>query len=110
MEQNNGVTKKRRLTAEEKWRIYRECEQPGAKVGEILRKNGLYSSDLHTIRKAVQEGALDRLRQSRPGRKKEQTVPVAELERLRTEMEIKEKALVEMSVLFTALKKKVNLE
>jgi len=110
MEQNNGVTKKRRLTAEEKWRIYRECEQPGAKVGEILRKNGLYSSDLHTIRKAVQEGALDRLRQSRPGRKKEQTVPVAEHERLRTEMEIKEKALVEMSVLFTALKKKVNLE
>lgn len=110
MEQSNGSKRKRRLTAEEKWRIYQECQQPGAKIGEILRKHGMYSSDLQTIKKAVQEGALDRLRQSRPGRRKEETVPVAEVEQLRTELAAKEKALAEMSVLFTTLKKKVNLE
>jgi transposase-like protein len=110
MEQSNDSKRKRRLTAEEKWRIYQECQQPGAKIGEILRKHGMYSSDLQTIKKAVQEGALERLRQSRPGRKKEETVPVAEIEQLRTELAAKEKALAEMSVLFTTLKKKVNLE
>lgn len=110
MEQSNGSKQKRRLTAEEKWQIYQECHQSGAKIGEILRKHGLYSSDLQTIRKAVEEGALERLRQSRPGRKKEETVTVAEFERLRAELEVKEKALAEMSVMFTTLKKKVNLE
>ena len=110
MEQNNDSKKKRRLTAEEKWRIYQECQQPGAKIGEILRKHGMYSSDLQTIKKAVQEGALERLRQSRPGRRKEETVAVAEFEQLRIELATKEKALAEMSVLFTTLKKKVNLE
>ena len=69
MEQGNGKTRKRRLTAEEKWQIYQECEQPGAKVGEILRKYRLYSSDLQNIRRDVRDGALERLRQSRPGRK-----------------------------------------
>jgi len=110
MNQNNGKKQKRRLSAEEKWQIYRECEQPGAKVGEILRKYGLYSSDLHNIRKMVKEGSLERLRQSRPGRKKETTVSVKDYEELESELARKEKALAEMTVMFTALKKKVNLE
>ena len=110
MNQNNGNKQKRRLSAEEKWQIYRECEEPGAKVGEILRKYGLYSSDLQNIRKMVKEGSLDRLRQSRPGRRKVTTVPVKDYEELESELARKEKALAEMTVMFTALKKKVNLE
>jgi transposase len=110
MNQNNGKKQKRRLSAEEKWQIYRECEQAGAKVGEILRKYGLYSSDLQNIRKMVKEGSLERLRQSRPGRKKVTTVSVKDYEELESELTRKEKALAEMTVMFTALKKKVNLE
>ena len=110
MNQNNGKKQKRRLSAEEKWQIYRECEEPGAKVGEILRKYGLYSSDLQNIRKMVKEGTLERLGQSRPGRKKVTTVPVGDYEKLERELATKEKALAEMTVMFTALKKKVNLE
>ena len=110
MDQNNGKKQKRRFSAEEKWQIYRECEQPGAKVGEILRKYGLYSSDLQNIRKMVKEGSLERLRQSRPGRKKVTTVSVKDYEELESELARKEKALGEMTVMFTALKKKVNLE
>lgn len=110
MNQNNGNKQKRRLSAEEKWQIYRECEQPGAKVGEILRKYGLYSSDLQNIRKMVKEGSLERLRQSRPGRKKVTTVSVKDYEELESELTRKEKALAEMTVMFTTLKKKVNLE
>ena len=110
MNQNNGKKQKRRLSAEEKWQIYRECEKPGTKVGEILRKYGLYSSDLQNIRKMVKEGSLERLRQSRPGRKKVTAVSVKDYEELESELARKEKALAEMTVMFTALKKKVNLE
>jgi len=110
MNQDNGKRQKRRLSAEEKWQIYRECEEPGAKIGEILRKHGLYSSDLHNIRKMVKEGSLERLRQSKPGRKQVTAVPIREYERLQGELAEKEKALAEMTVMFTALKKKVNLE
>jgi hypothetical protein len=58
----------------------------------------------------VKEGSLDRLRQSRPGRRKVTTVPVKDYEELESELARKEKALAEMTVMFTALKKKVNLE
>ena len=109
-ESMNEKNQRRRLSAEEKWQIYRESEQPGAKVGEILRKYGLYSSDLQNIRKMVKEGSLERLRQSRPGKKRVTTVPVGEYEKLERELAAKEKALAEMTVMFTALKKKVNLE
>ena len=110
MNQNNGKKQKRRFSAEEKWQIYRECEQPGAKIGEIMRKYGLYSSDLQNIRKMVKESSLERLRQSKPGRKRVRTVPVEDYEQLQSELARKEKALAEMTVMFTALKKKVNLE
>ncbi len=106
MNQNNEKKQKRRFSAEEKWQIYRECEQPGAKVGEILRKYGLYSSDLQNIRKMVKEGSLERLRQSKPGRKKVTTVSIKDYEDLESELARKEKALGEMTVMFTTLKKK----
>jgi len=107
---SNGKKQKRRLSAEEKWEIYQECENPGAQIGEVLRKRGLYSSDLQHIRRDVKEGALYRLRMSKPGKRKITNVPIEEHEQLRKELAEKEKALAEMSVIFTALKKKVNLE
>ena len=103
---SHAKKQKRRLSAEEKWEIYQECEKPGAQVGEILRKRGLYSSDLQSIRRDVKEGALDRLRMRKPGRKKVTSVPLEEHEQLRRELEEKEKALAELSGIFTALKKK----
>ena len=107
---NNGKKQKRRLSAEEKWEIYQECEKPGAQIGEVLRKRGLYSSDLQSIRRDVKEGALERLSQRKPGRRKVTSVPVEDFEQVKKELAEKEKALAEMSVIFTALKKKVNLE
>ncbi len=107
---SNGNKQKRRLSAEEKWEIYQECEKPGVQIGEVLRKRGMYSSDLQNIRRDVKEGALDRLRMSKPGRRKVTNVPIKEHEQLRKELAEKEKALAELSVIFTTLKKKVNLE
>lgn len=102
--------KRRKLSAELKWQIYQECQQPDAVIGEILRKHGLYSSDLQRIRKAVEEAALNALSRSGVGRKKITTVAKEEYDSLSAELAEKEKALAELSVLFTSLKKKVNLE
>jgi len=106
----NDIKKRRHLSAEQKWQIYQECQQPDAKIGEILRKHGLYSSDLQRIRKIVEDGAVEALVNSTPGRKKVKTVPKEQFDDLQSELGEKEKALAEMSVLFTSLKKKVNLE
>ena len=109
-EQTTQKTKRRRLSAEEKYRIYQECQQPDAHIGEILRKNGLYSSDLQVIRRTVEAGAIEALRNSKPGRRKIKTVSKDDYDCLDKDLKEKEKALAELSVLFTTLKKKVNLE
>jgi len=106
----SDIKKRRRLSAEQKWQIYQECQQPDAKIGEILRRYGLYSTDLVRIRKTVEEGAIEALANSVPGRKRIKTVPKEQYNQLQDELDEKQKALVEMSVLFTSLKKKVNLE
>lgn len=102
--------KRRHLSAEEKWRIYQECQQPEARIGEILRAHGLYASDLQKIRRAVESGALEALQQSRPGRKRQTHVPKDVYDRLQADLREKEQTLAEMTVLFMALKKKVNWE
>jgi transposase-like protein len=107
---SNGKKQKKRLSPEEKLKVYQECQLSDAKIGETLRKWGLYSSDLQNIRRTVEYAALEGLRLSRPGRKKVETVSIEEYERLQRDLAEKEKALAEMSVMFTSLKKKVNLE
>ncbi|MFQ6678838.1 MAG: hypothetical protein ACE5D0_11085 [Fidelibacterota bacterium] len=101
--------KRRYLSAEQKWQVYQECQQPNAKIGEILRRHGLYSSDLVRIRRTVEAGALEALANSIPGRKQIRTVPKDEYIRLQAELDEKQKALAEMSVLFTSLKIKSGL-
>ena len=51
---NNG---KKKLNIDEKWKIYQETSAPGAQVGEILRKHGMYPNELAKIRRQVEDGA-----------------------------------------------------
>lgn len=79
--------KRRRFTAQYKLRIIREadaCTHPG-EIGALLRREGLYTSNLSTWRRQYEEGALGALGRRR-GRK--QTDPVrAENEKLRCRLE-----------------------
>jgi transposase-like protein len=95
--------RRRRLTAAKKFEIFIECSTPGAPIGEILRREGLYSSDLARIREQVREGALDRLKQG-PGRKKKTLAP-EEVDRMAKELREKEQALAALTVEYMALKK-----
>ena len=79
---------RRRFDASYKLRILEEadgCTEPG-QLGELLRREGLYSSHLTTWRKQRDEGALDGLREKKRGRKaKRRDSKDQELARLRRE-------------------------
>jgi transposase-like protein len=62
---------RRRFSAEYKLEILRKvdaCTTPG-EVGKILRREGLYSSNLNTWRKQQEQGILEGLKPKKRGRK-----------------------------------------
>ena len=106
---NKGPVKKRRLlTADKKFQIYLEAQDPTIPVGEILRREGLFSTDLARIRQQVKEGALLRL-SVKPGRAKEQPNVSAEAyEALKNELQQKDRALADQAVELAILRKKTS--
>lgn len=78
---------RRRFSARYKLRILQEigsCEAPG-QIGALLRREGLYHSNIQTWRRQFEEGALTGLAPKKRGRKPKPVNPlakkVAELER-----------------------------
>ncbi len=103
---SEGKKKRRFLSPEKKFQIFLESQSGETPAGEILRREGLYSTDLARIRNHVREGALERL-SARPGPKR-RTVPIENYEALRRELEDKERALAEQAVELAILRKKTN--
>jgi transposase len=107
VEPNKNPDKKRRyLTAEKKFQIYLEAQASDKPVGELLRREGLYSTDLARIRQQVREGALQRLG-AKPGRQPDQ-VSAEAYEALKHELQEKERTLADLSVELAILRKKTN--
>jgi transposase-like protein len=105
---NQGHTRpsKQHLTPEKKFQIFLEAQNKEKPVGEILRREGLYSTDLTRIRQQVKDGALERLA-ARPGKKKKM-VSAEEYEALKKELEAKDRALADQAVELAILRKKTN--
>ena len=104
---SEGPNKKRRfLSAEKKFQIYLEAQDAHKPVGEILRREGLYSTDLARIRQHVKEGALQRL-SAKPG-KKQELVDLDAYEALKRELQDKELALADLAVELAILRKKTS--
>ncbi len=101
-----GIKVRRKLSADKKFQIYLEAQRSDQPVGEILRREGLYASDLTRIRDQVREGALERL-SARSG-KKPLMVPLESYEALKRELVDKERALAEQAVELTMMRKKTN--
>ena len=76
----SSARKRRFLSPEKKYQIFLETQGGKTPVGEILRREGLYSTDLVRIREKVKEGALERLA-DRPGARCK-TVPLSAYETL----------------------------
>jgi transposase len=71
---------RRKFTAKYKLSILERadrCTQPG-QLGELLRKEGLYSSNLTTWRKQKNDGLLTALAPKKRGRKKVEKNPLAQ--------------------------------
>ena len=102
-----GPNKKRRyLSAEKKFQIFLETQHRDQPVGEILRREGLFSTDLVRIRQQVKEGALQRL-SAKPGRQQE-LVSAQSYATLKAELQEKERTLADLAVELTILRKKTN--
>ncbi len=71
---------RRRFTAAYKLRIlqeYESCRQPG-EIGALLRREGLYHSNISTWRRQRDQGALQGLSPKKRGRKARKPDPMAE--------------------------------
>lgn len=93
-----------RLTAERKFRIFLETRKEDAPVGEILRKYGLTLADLRAIEEAVESSAIAGLK-VRAGHRGHPPVTPEEHDRVCRELREKERALAELTVEYTLLKK-----
>lgn len=102
----NPDPKRRYLSAEKKFQIYLEAQANDKPVGELLRREGLYSTDLARIRQQVKEGALQRL-SAKPG-KKQNSVDSEAYDALKHELQEKERALADLTVELAILRKKTT--
>ncbi|MBW1692536.1 MAG: hypothetical protein JRJ70_17720 [Deltaproteobacteria bacterium] len=100
------TAKRRLLSPEKKFQIFLESHTGKTPVGELLRREGIYSTDLARIRQKVREGALERLA-DRPGARRKM-VPWEDYESMKRELEDKERALAEQALELAILRKKTN--
>ncbi len=103
---NKQKKQRRFLSPEKKYQIFLESQRGDVPAAEVLRREGLYSTDLARIRQKVKEGALERLGH-RPGAKKKM-VSLEQYDALKRELEEKERVLAEMALEVAILRKKTN--
>lgn len=109
-QQQNGCRQRRKLSGEKKYQVLEELKRNPGKQGEILRREGLYRSELIRYDEIVRVAGIKALGQMRPGKRRQLDVPVEQHESLKREYAIQEKTLASLTVEFMALKKKVNGE
>ena len=99
---------RRKFTAEYKRQIVEEAElsreEPGG-IGELLRREGLYSSQLAKWRQLYKEGALKGLRDDKRGRKKTKNPLEGRVLELERENQRLEKKLKQAKIIIDVQKK-----
>ena len=102
--------KRRRLTARRKFEIYLETKKEGAKIGEILRREGIHLNDLRAIEEQAERGAIGALKMKGQGRGIRKKIDPIEHDHLKRELQEKEKAMSGLLVEHNLLKKRDELE
>ena len=106
----NIKSKKERLklTPEQLYEIYLECNAPGAPVKEILQRAGLKPWDMIAIRKKIKAAALEALANpGKPGRK-QQVVSAEQHRRTAKELDETKDALSAVGHELSLLKKRTS--
>ena len=102
--------KRRHLSGEKKYQVLLEIKSHPEKKGEILRREGLYQTDLKRYEDTARDASVKALGQMRPGKRRILEVSAERHELLQREYAVQEKTLAALTVEFMALKKKVNGE
>ena len=104
----NSKKERMKLTPEQLFNLYLECNAPGAPVKPILERYGLRPWDLVAIRKKVKAAALESL--ANPGKqgRKQQIVPVEQYQRVSKELDETKDALAAVGHELSLLKKRTR--
>ena len=100
--------KKVKLTPEQLYEIYLECNAPGAPVKSILSRHGLKPWDLVAIRKRVKAAAIETLANPRKPGRRQQTISVEQHHQVTKELNEAKDALAAVGHELALLKKKTN--
>ena len=104
----NAKKERIKLTPEQLFNIYMECNAPGAPVKMILQRYGLVPWDLVAIRKKVKASALEAL--SKPGKpgRRQQVIPLQQYQRALREIDETKDALAAVGHELSLLKKRTD--
>ena len=104
----NSKKERLKLTPEQLFDIYLECNAPGAPVKTILARYGLRPWDLVAIRKKIKQAALEAL--SHPGKqgRKPQAIAVERYQQVSKELDETKDALAAVGHELSLLKKRTS--
>ena len=104
----NSKKERLKLTPEQLFNVYLECNAPGAPVKTVLERYGLRPWDLIGIRKKVKAAAMEAL--ANPGRqgRKQQVIPVEQYQRVSKELNETKDALAAVGHELSLLKKRTS--
>ena len=71
-----ALRKRRHLSGEKKYQVLEELKRSPGKQGEILRREGLYRNEIQRYDEIVREAGIKALSQMRPGKRRQQEVPL----------------------------------
>jgi hypothetical protein len=104
----NSKKERVKLTPEQLYEIYLECNATGAPVKTILNRYGLNPWDLVAIRKKVKAAAIEALATpGKPGRR-QQTIPVEQYQKVSKELNEVKDALSAVGHELALLKKRTR--
>ena len=104
----NSKKERLKLTPEQVFNIYLECNTPGAPVKTILERHGLRPWDLVAIRKKIKAAALEALTNpSKPGRK-QHVIAVEQYQQVSKELSETKDALAAVGHELSLLKKRTS--
>ncbi len=97
-----------KLTPEQLYEIYLECNTPEAPVKTIMERAGLKPWDLVAIRRKVKAAAIEAL--ARPGKqgRKQQIIPVEQYQKVSKELSETKDALAAVGHELALLKKRTS--
>ena len=104
----NSKKERLKLTPEQLFNVYLECNAPGAPVKTILERYGLKTWDLIAIRKKIKTAAMEALAHpGKPGRK-QHSIATEQYQKISKELDQTKDALAAVGHELSLLKKRTN--